>query len=228
MGSSPWDISRRVLLGLYCKGEDIGGMPTTIDQIEFDFTDTYLVSGIRKQGKSFFVRRFLTPILERQGKVKYWPNPQEVGHLRAHMHHIIDDFDQVPLKKIPDLVDAIQDLSLTGRHRGSGLTIVCHHPAWASKEFRLTPDHIIAFRQPKGESWYDPFFPRDALETLPRLQKHWFLYYGPRGTFMATLKDDGRTVKLAGAALTGTAGSPTPPSPAEDQRQTVLHQGKVR
>ena len=132
-------------------------MPTTIDQIEFDFTDTYLVSGIRKQGKSFFVRRFLTPILERQGKVKYWPNPQEVGHLRAHMHHIIDDFDQVPLKKIPDLVDAIQDLSLTGRHRGSGLTIVCHHPAWASKEFRLTPDHIIAFRQPKGESWYDPF-----------------------------------------------------------------------
>lgn len=198
------------------------------DRVEFDFTDCYLVSGIRKQGKSYFVRRFLTPILERQGKVKYWPNPAEVEHLRARMHHIIDDFDQVPLRKIPDLVDAIQDLALTGRHRGSGLTIVCHHPAWASKEFRLTPDHIIAFRQPKGESWYEPFFPKDALAMLPNLPKHWFLYYGPSGQYYATLKEEGGMIMFVGAELR-TSGVPrVQPVPAEDQAQTTLRQGSVR
>jgi hypothetical protein len=175
-------------------------------------TDTVLITGIRKMGKTHLVRAFLEPHLKEQGaKVRYHRTPTCIKSLEAGCHHIIDDFDKVPMRQITPLLDAIQAISMAGRHNATGLTIIVHHPTWTSKEFRLTPDHLIAFRTPSdaGTKWMRPFLGRHHA-LVAQLPRTWAFYSGEIGRWLVRLEPAGKGWYLRGVS------PDQPPFPVQD------------
>ena len=169
--------------------------------MEIDPTDTLLISGIRKQGKTHFVRAFLMPYFKEKGiAVNYHRDPGCIKRLPSGVHHIIDDFDKVPMKKLGNLLEVIQDIAMAGRHDGTGLTIIVHHPTWTAKEFRLTPDHIIAFKQPSAAAvqWYRPLLGKLGMERVVDLPKTVFIWKNEEGLFLCRLQQQGGRWEVEG------------------------------
>ena len=163
-------------------------------------SDTCLVSGIRKMGKTHLVKTF---IAGQVGRVEYHPDPRRCNKFRKGVHHIIDDFDKVPMRKLSETVESVQEIAMAGRHSNTGLTIIVHHPTWTAKEFRLTPDHIFAFRQPSGAAakWYQTYFGKN-VDLLPNMPKYQFLLWsGEHGIYQGQLVREGRWWNLVAVPL---------------------------
>ena len=152
-------------------------------------------------GKSHLIRTMLIPMV---GKHEYHRSPEGIGTLKQGTHHIIDDFDKIPIREIDTkILSGIQSIAMAGRHTNTGLSIVVHHPTFTNKEFRLTPDHIFCFRQPSGAAahWLRTYFGRN-VNLLPSLPKTEFLLYSGRsGIFRCRLELRGQRWNLIGGPL---------------------------
>lgn len=160
-----------------------------------DPTDTVLVTGLRKTGKTHFVQAFLMPhIRDQGGRIKYHRSPGCIKKLENGYHHVIDDFDSVPMREIAGLCKGVQAIATAGRHSGTGLTIIVHHPTFTTKEFRLTPDHVISYKQPSvaAAQWLRTYFASDVA-ILPELRDYWALYYGPSGRWLIRVERQGQS-----------------------------------
>jgi hypothetical protein len=143
-------------------------------------------------------------LLDMVGKHEYYRSPEHVSNLRHGIHYIIDDFDKVPIKELdPVVVSGIQRIAMAGRHTNNGLTIIVHHPTFTNKEFRLTPDHILCFRQPSGAAaiWLKSYLGKN-VNKLPYLPEHQFIWYsGKHGLYQCQLVRQGQLWQLQGEEL---------------------------
>jgi len=164
-------------------------------------SDTCLITGVREMGKTHLIQTMLIPMV---GKHVYHRSPDNIGHLKHGYHHIIDDFDKIPIREMDkSVLSGIQRIAMAGRHSNTGLSIVVHHPTFTNKEFRLTPDYIFCFRQPSGAAavWLRTYLGHHAKE-LPYLPEHVFIAYsGKHGLFRCQLVRQGQSWNLQGEAL---------------------------